>query len=167
MTGWDNPCVLKLLRLARGDLNAPKKQTTIAPEDTLITEDGLVVDSSTGFVIRRHLVLDEGPYGYCAPLYTYDRTNRFSCLLSPCGIPLEKRSLVIRVFEQLEQQWESTKEKYTRKYFLSQKLVLREVCSRLGINCNLPISIRDRHRRKKQLRIFDDMWQILLVLKLS
>ena len=63
MTGWDNPCVLKLLRLARGDLNAPKKQTTIAPEE-LITEDGLVVDSSTGFIIRRQLVLDEGPYGY-------------------------------------------------------------------------------------------------------
>ena len=96
MTGWDNPCVLELLRLARGDLNAPLKQNKIPPEETLITEEGLVVDSSTGFVIRRQLVLDEGPYGYCAPLYTYDRTNRFSCLLSPCGVPLEKRSYSAR-----------------------------------------------------------------------
>lgn len=133
----------------------------------LIIEDGLVFDSSTGILIRRELVLDEGCYGYCAPLYTYDRTNRFSCLLSPSGVPLERRGLVIRVFEQLEQQWEATKEKYDRKYFLSQKLVLRQITTRLGISCTLPIAIRDRKRRSKQLRIFDDMWRFLLTIKLA
>ena len=166
MTGWDSPCVLGLLRLARGEQNVPKKNPS-SVEATLIIEDGVILDANTGFLVRRQLVLDEGPYGYCAPLYTNDRTNRFSCLLSPSGVPLDKRNLVIRVFEQLEQQWETTKDKYARKYFLSQKLVLREVCHRLGIPCNLPVSIRDRNRRRKQLSIFDDMWQILLVLKLS
>ena len=163
MTGWDCPAVQGLLRLARGE----QKERPQDIEKELISEEGFVFEAHTGRVVRRQLVLDEGPYGYCAPLYTYDRTNRFSCLLSPCGVPLPKRGLIIRVFEQMEAQWESTKEKYERKYFLSQKLVLRELCQRLGVPCNLPISIRDRNRRRKQLRIFDDMWQILLSIKLS
>ena len=99
MTGWDDTCVQRLLELARG----PKKEMPCPIEQDLITVDGFQIDSNTGCVVRRDLVLDAGPYGYCAPLYTYDRTNRFSCLLSPCGIPIDKRGLVIRVFEQLEQ----------------------------------------------------------------
>ena len=166
MTDWQSQAVKELLILARAS-DTPPTEPTAKELKNLIVEDGLVFDSHTGILVRRELVLDEGPYGYCAPLYTYDRTNRFSCLLSPSGVPLESRGLVIRVFEQLETQWEATKEKYQRKYFLSQKLVLRQITSRLGIPCTLPVAIRDRKRRRKQLSIFDDMWRFLLTIKLA
>ena len=121
MTGWASEDVQSLLRLARGPI-----QPVVPSVANTVLVDGLVLDVSTGVVLRADLSLDAGPYGFCAPIYTYDRTNRFSCLLMPSGVPMNSRHLVIRVFEQLEKLWEDTKEKYERKYFLSQKLVLRE-----------------------------------------
>ena len=165
MTGWHDEAVQSLLCLARGGAG----KEPFVPEQpcvSTIVEDGLILDANTGRVLRSDLSLDAGPYGFCAPIYSYDRTNRFSCLLTPAGVPIGKRHLVIRVFEQLEQLWESTKENYKRKYFLSQKLVLREICLRLGIPCSLPIAIRDTKRRRNQMRIFDKMWRFLLSSKL-
>ena len=66
MTRWDCPAVKGLLRLARGEPKVPKQ----AIEMELISEEGFVFEAHTGRVVRRQLVLDEGPYGYCAPLYT-------------------------------------------------------------------------------------------------
>ena len=54
MTGWDCPAV---------------KPPIQAIEKELISEEGFVFEAHTGRVVRRQLVLDEGPYGYCAPLY--------------------------------------------------------------------------------------------------
>ncbi len=161
MTGWHDTAVQELLALARGPV--PDEVPSDVRE---IVEDGLRIDAMTGCVIGRDLSLDAGTYGFCAPIYSYDRTNRFSCLLTPSGVPMHKRHLVIRVFEQLEKRWEDTKEKYSRKYFLSQKLVLREICSRLGVSCNLPVAIRDTKRRRKQMSIFESMWRFLLTSKL-
>jgi len=152
--------VQSLLALARGP------STTVHKLGNTISEEGMLINPDTGVLVCRDLSIDAGPYGFCAPIYHYDRTNRFSCLLMPSGVPVCSRHLVIRVFEQLEKTWESTKEKYDRKYFLSQKLVLREVCKRLGVNCNLPVAIRDSKRRSQQMRIFEDMWRFLLTSKL-
>ena len=161
MTGWESDACTKLLRLARAQISLPS-----VPASNFLVEEGLIVNATTGVVQGPNLVLDAGPYGYCAPLYTYDRTNRFACLLMPAGVPIESRHLVVRVFEQLEKLWESLKSSYTRKYFLSQKLVLREITKRLGITCDLPVCIRDPKRRRSQLRIFNDLWQNLLSSKL-
>ena len=162
MTGWDSDVVQSLLRLAR----PPSKEVVEARTSEVVCVEGVLLNPQTGVVLRCDLSLDAGPYGYCAPIYTYDRTNRFSCLLTPSGVPVSSRHLVIRVFEQLEKLWEDTKTEYDRKYFLSQKLVLREVCRRLGVACNLPVAIRDSKRRRNQMRIFESMWRILLSSKL-
>ena len=166
MTGWDSEVVQSLLMLARDPPDAKNSSDRDSSDVNCVCVEGMMLNPQTGIVLRCDLSLDAGPYGYCAPIYTYDRTNRFSCLLMPSGVPMCSRHLVIRVFEQLEKLWEDTKTKYERKYFLSQKLVLREVCRRLGVKCNLPVAIRDTKRRRSQMRIFEDMWRNLLSSKL-
>ena len=56
-----------LLRLARGQQNVQKK-TPSSVEATLIIEDGVILDANTGFLVRRQLVLDEGPI-LCSAVY--------------------------------------------------------------------------------------------------
>ena len=134
----------------------------------VVLDNGYKYDRFTGVLLGQHLEPDKYNV-HSAPLFVYNRTDRFYllCQRSMPG-PYSDINMCVKMFQRLEDVWNERKDKYKPcKYFLSQKLVLREVCHRLGGPCNLPVSIRDRNRRRKQLRIFDDMWQILLVLKLS
>ena len=101
MTGWESDACTKLLRLARAQISLPS-----VPASNFLVEEGLIVNATTGVVQGPNLVLDAGPYGYCAPLYTYDRTNRFACLLMPAGVPNEvaaRIGLVLPMFRPVTQ----------------------------------------------------------------
>ena len=67
-------------------------------------------------------------------------------------------------FEAIERVWEQEKSKYTRVYFLTQKLLLQEICPRLRIPSTQPTKrpISDIRRYRAQIRIFEDLWKIVI-----
>ena len=70
----------------------------------------------------------------------------------------------LKCFEELEKAWEKVKGNYTRVYFLTQKLLLQEICTRLNIKSTQPPKrpISDLRRYKAQIAIFNDLWSIYI-----
>jgi hypothetical protein len=126
-----------------------------------IVEKGFVIDTATGEVIGNHVDPTEGAFGGGRPIWVYDRSIRFAHLFNPANIPRQYRSPILDIFEKLETQWKSRKEKYLpRKYFLSQALTLKLICAKRDIPCawkNKAV-IRDKKRYKRQNAIFDELW---------
>ena len=129
-----------------------------------VVEDGLYVDPSTGIVMGRHLELDKNVNGQYSPIYYYNRSWRFIGLFNLYEIDFRDQAITLRCFEQLEKAWEKVKEKYTRVYFLTQKLLLQEICTRLNIKSTQPAKrpISDLRRYKAQIEIFNDLWNIYI-----
>lgn len=131
---------------------------------TCIVVEGFYVDPNTGEIRGRHLDLDDNVRGHFCPLYYYNRSWRFIGLFNMFELTFPAQNIVLRYFENIEEAWEKTKDKYTRVYFLTQKLILQEICKRLSIastqNPKRPIS--DLRRYKAQIAIFNDLWKIVL-----
>ena len=128
-----------------------------------ILENGMYVHPDTGILLGRHLELDmnKGPY---APLYHYNRSWRFIGLFNMFHIHVSRQGECLRMFEALERVWEETKAKYTRVYFLTQKLCLQEITTRLCIPSSQPAKrpISDIRRYRAQLEIFEELWKNVL-----
>ena len=126
-------------------------------------EDGLLIDTSTGIVLGTYLELDRNHNGYFSPIYCYNRSWRFSALFSLYDIDICDQNRCLCCFEALESVWEKVKKDYSRTYFLSQKLILQQICSRLTINSTQPPRrpIADLRRYNAQMVIFNDLWKKL------
>ena len=128
-----------------------------------ILEGGYYIHPDTGMLLGRHLELDmnKGPY---APIYHYNRSCRFIGLFFMFHINIRQQGECLRMFEAIEKVWESEKAKYTRVYFLTQKLVLQEITTRLCIPSTQPATrpISDIRRYRAQLKIFNALWKIVL-----
>ena len=118
-----------------------------------LDEDGVLLGPALDLDINR-----KGPY---SPLYYYNRSWRFIGLFNVFSIPLRQQGTVLDYFEALETVWEDTKGKYTRVYFLTQKLLLQEITRRLGIPSTQPPGrpISDRKRYNAQMDIFNQLWK--------
>ena len=131
---------------------------------TCLIIDGFYVDPDTGIVKGRHLDLDDNLRGHFSPLYYYNRSWRFIGLFNTFNIHFLEQGAVLKAFEAVERAWEKEKDKYTRVYFLTQKLLCQEICRRLDIESTQdpkrPIS--DLKRYNAQIAIFDDLWKIVL-----
>ena len=123
----------------------------------LVTEDGFLIDRLTGRVIRRELTLDEcRPYDH-HPIYVYCRATRFESLILRAGVPFDKQSLCLNLFCALEEAWLNDKKLLgSRKYFLSQRLVLSEICRLHKIKYIFSDKrpIRDKRRWRIQQKLF-------------
>ena len=128
--------------------------------------EGYYVDQTTGVVCGRHLDLDANN-GSAAPIYYYNRSWRFIGLFNSYDIALPDQTVALNYFEALEKVWEKEKEKYTRVYFLTQKVILQEICRRLCIPSSQPPKrpISDIRRYNAQIKIFNALWNIVLVNK--
>ena len=129
-----------------------------------VVEDGLYIDPETGQVKGRHLELDRNVNGHYSPIYYYNRSWRFIGLFNLFDIDFRDQVVVLRCFEGLEKAWEEVKTNYTRVYFLSQKLLLQEICNRLDIASTQPTKrpISDLRRYNAQIAILNDLWTIYI-----
>ena len=124
-----------------------------------IIEDGMRIDTFTGEVLGQHLEPDSFSLN-SSPLYIYNRSIRFFslCRRSMPG-PNEHVNRVVEAFTQLEEAWNTHKAKYRpRKYFLSQKLLCKELCKEFEYGCTIKKAIHDKNRLKVQLRIYKDLF---------
>ena len=99
--------------------------------------DGFYVDTETGIVCGQYLDLDANN-GSAAPIYYYNRSWRFVALFNNYNISLPNQTVALDYFEALEKVWEKEKKNYTRVYFLTQKVILQEICKRLSIPSSQP-----------------------------
>ena len=127
-------------------------------EGGFVIENGYKYDSETGVLIGQYLEPDKYNV-HSAPLFIYNRTDRFYVLcLSAIPGPQKDVTRCVRMFQSLEDVWNSRKEMYVpRKYFLSQKLLCKQICSHLNIKCTIERAIQDKKRLAAQLRIYDDL----------
>ena len=149
-------------------LEAWWRSSNVVPEPpllkTCIVVDGFYVDETTGVVKGRHLDLDQNVCGHFSPLYYYNRSWRFIGLFNLYNLSFPDQGIVLQHFEAVEKAWEQEKDNYTRVYFLTQKLLLQEICRRLDIpttqDPRRPIS--DMKRYRAQISIFESLWKIVL-----
>ena len=148
-----------LLKLHRGTAEVKPKLHRFC-----LIEDGFYIDPDTGVVQGRHLDLDQNTMGHYSPLYYYNRSWRFIGLFSIYSIHITDQGTALEYFERLEKVWEDTKSKYTRVYFLTQKLLLQQICTRLSIASTQPPKrpISDLKRYRAQILIFNDLWKIVV-----
>lgn len=151
-----------LLNLYRGKVEVKPKLHRYC-----LIEDGYYIDPETGIVQGRHLELDLNTRGHYSPLYYYNRSWRFIGLFSVYSIHIRDQGTALEYFERLEKVWEDTKSQYTRVYFLTQKLLLRQICLRLNIKSQQPDKrpISDLKRYRAQIKIFNDLWKIVVLNK--
>ena len=128
----------------------------------VIIEDGMKFDRITGILIGPFLEPDQYNV-YSAPLFIYNRSDRFTVLchrMMP-GTPREIY-MVVKLFQQLEDVWNVRKDKYKpRKYFLSQKLLCKELCGHLEFKCLIYIAIQDATRLAAQMVIYHDLFSVI------
>ena len=124
----------------------------------IVVEEGMRIDTTTGYVLGPNLVPEE--YNPDAsPLYIYNRSLRFWALCRKHMESPKQIAVVVSKFGELEEVWDSTKDKYKpRKYFLSQKLLCKELCKHFKYDCNIVKAINDSKRRANQLRIYKDLF---------
>ena len=131
----------------------------------MIIEEGWRIDETTGILLGRHLEPDQYTQD-SAPLYVYNRSVRFRELcykfVDPPSVPK-----IMRIFCCLEDFWQKDKTKYstTRKYFLSQKLLCKEIASFIGVPCRIKRPIHDKKRLAKQMEILKRLFADFLLLK--
>ena len=128
----------------------------------VIVEDGMRIDTVTGILLGPNLVPDTYNVD-SAPLYIYNRSIRFYalCRRSMPG-PVSQVNRVIHLFTRLEDSWADRKEKYKpRKYFLSQKLLCKELCRHCDFECTIEKAIHDKARLRAQMVIYDDLFDTI------
>ena len=128
----------------------------------VIIEDGMKFDRMTGILIGPFLEPDQYNV-YSAPLFIYNRSDRFTvlCYRVMPGSHTEV-CRVVKLFQQLEDVWNSSKDKYRpRKYFLSQKLLCKELCCHLEFRCLIYIAILDKTRLAAQMIIYHDLFSLI------
>ena len=147
----------------RAGLITPPCRTPSYDRRRCILENGYYLHPETGVLLGRHLELDmnTGPY---APLYHYNRSWRFIGLFNMYEIDVRQQGQCLDCFEAIERAWEQEKSKYTRVYFLTQKLLLQNICARLRIPSTQPAKrpISDIRRYRAQMLIFEDLWKIVI-----
>lgn len=128
----------------------------------VIVEDGMRIDSATGVLLGPNLEPDVYSASAC-PLYIYNRSIRFYSLCRRYMVgPNEQVEAVVSKFCELEECWNTNKEKYLpRKYFLSQKLLCLELCKLLGFQCDIVKAISDKSRLHVQLTIYKDLFDTI------
>ena len=127
-------------------------------KSNIVIDNGYKYDAETGILIGQHLEPDK--YNtHSATLFVYNRTDRFYilCLRYIPGPQKEVRACV-KMFQALEDVWNIRKQQYApRKYFLSQKLLCKMICSHLEIRCTIVRAIQDKKRLAAQLVIYADL----------
>ena len=145
-----------------GLLRLIAKREEIPTEREYIVVDGFRVDPGTGEVICQYLCIEQPDY-LKQPLFIYNRSVRFEDLVWRCEVPPASRARVLEFFSLLEQIWESNKDKFPRKYFLTQRLLLQEICKICGCTCSVKgRPIRDKRRYKKQMVILYGLLSIFV-----
>ena len=130
------------------------------PTGTII--DGFVVDVTTGVVHGQYLAIDDQDYTK-QPLFIYNRSVRFEDLVWRNRVPGPHIKDVLTLFTSLETVWEAHKSSFNRKYFLTQRLLLQEICRIVGCTCDIKgRPIRDKRRYKKQIVIFHELLRIFV-----
>ena len=125
----------------------------------IVIDNGYKYDSETGVLIGQHLEPDKYNV-HSAPLFVYNRTDRFYILCLRC-IPGPQKEIneCVKMFQSLEDVWNSRKDRYKpRKYFLSQKLLCKMICCHLEIKCTIVRAIQDKKRLAAQLVIYADLF---------
>ena len=134
----------------------PQRLTVEETTDTVV-EDGFLIERGTGRVLRRELTLDDcKPYDH-HPIYMYCRATRFDSLIRRAGVPFGKQTFCLKLFCRLEEVWLNNKKLLgNRKYFLSQRLVLSEICRLHNIKYKFSNKrpIRDKRRWHIQKKLF-------------
>ena len=128
----------------------------------VIIDDGMKFDRMTGILIGPFLEPDQYNV-YSAPLFIYNRSDRFTvlCYRAMPG-PHTEVCRVVKMFQQLEDVWNVSKDKYKpRKYFLSQKLLCKELCCHLEFRCLIYIAIQDKTRLAAQMIIYHDLFSLI------
>ena len=144
----------RILRGIAGIRPRPKPPTTRE-----VLDGGFRVNADTGEILGPHFVAHHNVHSWDGELFQYAREHRFRLLFRFFGIPLCRRSEVLETFLDLEVAWEARKRIHDRIYFISQKLTCIQICRRLNIPHTVArFPIRDRKRLRKQLKIFDDLW---------
>ena len=145
-----------------GLLRLVAKQPEVPVERECIVVDGFRVDPATGLVAGQYLCIEEHDY-LKQPLFIYNRSVRFEDLVWRCEVPAASRARVLEFFCLLEQIWEAHKDEFPRKYFLTQRLLLQEICKICGCTCSLKgRPIRDKRRYKKQMIILCGLLRIFV-----
>ena len=127
-------------------------------KSNIIIDNGYKYDAETGILIGQHLEPDKYNI-HSAPLFVYNRTDRFYVLcLQYIPGPHKELNACVKMFQALEDVWITRKRRYApRKYFLSQKLLCKMICSHLGIRCTIIRAIQDKKRLAAQLVIYADL----------
>ena len=145
-----------------GLLRLVAKQPEVPVERECIVVDGFRVDPETGLVAGQYLCIEEHDY-LKQPLFIYNRSVRFEDLVWRCEVPPAHRARVLEFFCLLEQIWEAHKDEFPRKYFLTQRLLLQEICKICGCTCSVTgRPIRDKRRYKKQMIILCGLLRIFV-----
>jgi hypothetical protein len=139
-----------------------KPQVQTEREYVGIVVDGFHVDPVTGEVAGPYLCIEQNDY-LKQPLFIYNRSVRFEDLVWRCRVPPAHRARVLELFGLLEQIWEAHKDEFPRKYFLTQRLLLQEICKICGCTCSVKgRPIRDKRRYKKQMIILCGLLRIFV-----
>lgn len=122
----------------------------------MFEEEGFLI-SETGVLIRRNLEPDTYNRD-SAPLYVYNRSVRFRELCNQ-HVDYESIRAIMRIFVAMEDLWQRDIKRYsdTRKYFLSQKLLLKQIALYIGVKCSIKRPIHDRRRLATQMEIFQKL----------
>ncbi len=127
----------------------------------VIIEDGMKFDRMTGILIGPFLEPDQYNV-YSAPLFIYNRSDRFTVLCHRVMPSHNEVFMVVKLFQQLEDVWNVRKDMYKpRKYFLSQKLLCKELCGYLEFACLIYIAIQDKTRLAAQMVIYNDLFSVI------
>lgn len=138
-----------------------KGKSPLFKEMTVIVEEGMRIDTTTGVVLGRHLEPDSYSVD-ASPLFIYNRSVRFGILCTKLMYNYDEVAAVMAMFTKLEELWNDTKQRYLpRKYFLSQKLVCLELCRHYSFKCSINTAIHDKKRERAQLMIFNDLFAII------
>ena len=127
----------------------------------MFEEEGFII-SETGVIIRRNLEPDTYNRD-SAPLYVYNRSVRFRELCMK-HVDYEAIRDIMRIFVAMEDLWQRDIKRYsdTRKYFLSQKLLLKQIALYIGVKCSIKRPIHDRKRLATQMQIFQKLLEDFL-----
>jgi len=125
----------------------------------VVLDNGYKYDCFTGVLLGQYLEPDKYNV-HSAPLFVYNRTDRFYllCQRSMPG-PYSDINMCVKMFQKLEDVWNDRKDKYKpRKYFLSQKLLCKEICLHLNLKCIIVRAIQDKNRLAAQMIIYADLF---------
>ena len=132
----------------------------------MIVEEGWLVDPETGVVSGRNVEPDVYNRD-SSPLYVYNRSVRFRELCYRFIPNHNYIARILHIFTSLEDLWTKDKNRYsvTRKYFLSQKLLCKQIAQYIGCRCSIKRPIHDRKRLQTQMEIFARLFKDFLLIK--